>query len=204
MGLFVLGASSALVWSGITDPEGGTWAGLGRLMRGETAPDKAGATFGATVAALTSSGGGSGGGGRGGGTTSTPTPTPSPPTPAPSSTSGNVPKSPYSGLGAVKPHVAKAANEMGPMFGITSALGFRADAIDPNGHPAGLAVDFMVSDARGSALSAYALANRKRLRVGYVIWRQRINSGDGRGWRAMADRGSPTANHMDHVHVNFY
>jgi hypothetical protein len=24
------------------------------------------------------------------------------------------------------------------------------------------------------------------------------------GWRSMSDRGSPTANHMDHVHVSVY
>lgn len=38
----------------------------------------------------------------------------------------------------------------------------------------------------------------------YVIWRQRIISTDrkGEGWRLMPDRGSPTDNHMDHVHVS--
>jgi hypothetical protein len=191
LGLLVTGLSGALVWSGISDPEGGTWAGLGRLLRGETQPDKANAaSFTATVAAFTSAGA-SGSGGRGGGTTASPTP-------APSTSTG--PRTPYA-LGPVKPHVARAANEIGPMFGITSVGGYRAQGIDPNGHPAGLALDFMVSDARGSALAAYALAKRRRLRVSYVIWRQRINTGA--GWKSMADRGSATANHMDHVHVNF-
>ncbi|WP_425295888.1 hypothetical protein [Nocardia abscessus] len=35
----------------------------------------------------------------------------------------------------------------------------------------------------------------------YVIWRQRYN--DGNGWSYLEDRGSPTANHYDHVHVSF-
>ena len=34
-----------------------------------------------------------------------------------------------------------------------------------------------------------------------MIWRQRINLGE--GWRDMADRGSITQNHNDHVHVSF-
>jgi len=43
--------------------------------------------------------------------------------------------------------------------------------------------------------------NREELGVSYVIWRQRIDTGS--GFRPMADRGSPTANHFDHVHVSF-
>ncbi|MCV7097646.1 hypothetical protein H7H99_21600, partial [Mycobacterium kubicae] len=39
------------------------------------------------------------------------------------------------------------------------------------------------------------------LGVTYVIWQQRYN--DGNGWSTMENRGSPTANHMDHVHVSF-
>lgn len=214
--LVVIGGSSALVWSGITDPEGGTWAGIGRFIRGETQEDRAKpAGFLTTVAALTapSSSGTTGNGGSGQGSTSGTSTgatsgaghvannvpvTGSVPTPPPSYV-----KSVYS-LGPVLPHVVKAANEMGPMFAITSIGGYRTSAVDPTGHPAGRALDFMVSDlVRGGGLAAYALANRTRLKVEYVIWRQRINSGDGRGWRPMEDRGSPTANHMDHVHVNF-
>ena len=46
-----------------------------------------------------------------------------------------------------------------------------------------------------------ALRNQEALGISYVIWRQRINFGS--GWKPMEDRGSPTANHMDHVHVSF-
>jgi uncharacterized protein YbdZ (MbtH family) len=53
----------------------------------------------------------------------------------------------------------------------------------------------------GDALAAYVLAHRAELHVSYVIWQQRINLGG--GWSPMADRGSPTANHLDHVHVSF-
>lgn len=110
----------------------------------------------------------------------------------------------YDALG-VKPHVEAAARELAPRFGITSIGGYRASATDPNGHPAGLALDMMCNRLQGDALSAYARANAKRLSISYIIWRQRIwsDARSGEGWRAMEDRGSPTANHFDHVHLNF-
>lgn len=110
-------------------------------------------------------------------------------------------------LGPVKPWVKAAADELGPKFGITSVGGYRAEGSrDPEGHPSGLALDFMVSDkARGTALAEYARANARRLGVKYVIWRRRIWSVErnAEGWRLMEDRGSPTQNHYDHVHVSF-
>ncbi len=38
LSLIVLGGGSAAVWAGITNPEGGVWAGLGRMLRGEPEP----------------------------------------------------------------------------------------------------------------------------------------------------------------------
>jgi hypothetical protein len=105
-------------------------------------------------------------------------------------------------LPGVAPHVAAAADEVGSRFGIASigGVGARAGASD---HPSGHALDFMTTT--GDALAGYVVANAARLRVTYVIWRQRIWSVEraGEGWRAMEDRGSPTQNHMDHVHVSF-
>lgn len=71
-------------------------------------------------------------------------------------------------------------------------------------HAAGRALDIMTSaQGTGDAIAAYAQKNARALGVTEVIWQQRIwttqRSGD--GWRPMSDRGSPTANHMDHVHV---
>ncbi len=108
-------------------------------------------------------------------------------------------------LGPVKPWVEAAANELGPKFGITSIGGYRLSATDPDGHPAGRALDLMCTPAQGGPLAAYTQANARRLGVEYIIWQQRIWSVGraGEGWRPMSDRGSPTANHMDHVHVNF-
>lgn len=84
-----------------------------------------------------------------------------------------------------------------------------------NGHSphASRATDLMVStygtstaagSAKGDRLAEFATNNRKKFGIMYVIWKQRINSFDGRGWRAMENRGSITQNHFDHVHVSFY
>jgi hypothetical protein len=83
---------------------------------------------------------------------------------------------------------------------------------DPNvsntEHHSGFAADFMVfSDkALGDRIYDYLWANRGRLAVKHIIWQQSITSTvvDPGVRRAMADRGSPTENHMDHVHVLFF
>ncbi|SDD49570.1 hypothetical protein SAMN05660690_4373 [Geodermatophilus telluris] len=83
--------------------------------------------------------------------------------------------------------------------------GTRASAADPGGHPSGLALDYMVmSDtALGNAIVAYHVAHWDELGVDYLIYQQEMLSSPGGSWSAMADRGSATANHLDHVHVNY-
>jgi hypothetical protein len=103
-------------------------------------------------------------------------------------------------LGAVKPHVRAAAQFLGCTFDASDVLGVagRSNASD---HPGGRALDFVVDRATGDRLAACAARNRAALGVSYVIWRQRIDTGE--GFRPMEDRGSPTANHLDHVHISF-
>ncbi|WP_226925164.1 M23 family metallopeptidase [Georgenia thermotolerans] len=144
-------------------------------------------------------------------------PTPTPPAgpspsggPSPSATSpgtGAVPAVPASyDLGPVAPHTAAVAAEIGQRFAVAEIGGYRENAVDSGGHPAGLALDFMVGDdaAKGDAIVDYAIANATRLGIDYIIWRQRIwfAASPQDGWRLMDDRGSPTANHMDHPHIN--
>lgn len=74
-------------------------------------------------------------------------------------------------------------------------------------HHSGRALDFMVRNkAAGDWVRNYIWSNRKRLRLQHVIWYQKITStvtspGVVRG---MADRGSVTENHKDHVHALFF
>jgi hypothetical protein len=121
-----------------------------------------------------------------------PKPPPPPPSPVVCSSS----------LAGTVAHVAIAGHHLAQRFGVSlSAIGGRGPRGGTSDHPSGHALDFMVGRAAGDRIAAYALDHRAELSVTYVIWRQRYN--DGRGWRAMADRGSATANHMDHVHVSF-
>ncbi|KRB77389.1 hypothetical protein ASE01_11775 [Nocardioides sp. Root190] len=97
-----------------------------------------------------------------------------------------------------KVHAAVCAN-----FPEISAYGtFRSDGE----HSQGLAVDIMVSGARGWEIAEFVRANYQALGVNYVIYSQKIWSVDrsGEGWRGMSNRGSATANHYDHVHVTTY
>jgi hypothetical protein len=81
--------------------------------------------------------------------------------------------------------------------------GTRASAADPGGHPSGLALDYMCNPALGDAIAEYHIAHWNELGVEYVIWQQRMLSSPNGSWKAMENRGSATANHMDHVHVNY-
>jgi hypothetical protein len=89
-----------------------------------------------------------------------------------------------------------------PQF--TSFLGLRSSS---GYHGQGRAIDGMISNVSvGWDAARWLRANAKSLGVSEVIYRQQIwtvqRSSD--GWRSMSDRGSPTANHMDHVHVSVY
>lgn len=120
--------------------------------------------------------------------TTTPPPAPPPAPPCPTTLDG------------VKPHAAQVGHHIAGKFDVND-IGGATGRGGSGEHPLGLALDFMVDTATGNALADYVLANRQAFGVTYVIWRQRYN--DGSGWSAMEDRGSPTANHMDHVHVSF-
>jgi hypothetical protein len=85
-------------------------------------------------------------------------------------------------------------------FGITNIGGYRPG--DPRDHGTGHAVDVMItSKSQGDAVAAFVMAHAAEFHVKYIIWRQRIWYPGG-SWHAMADRGSITANHYDHVHVS--
>ncbi len=69
--------------------------------------------------------------------------------------------SPYS-LGPVQPQTAAVANTVGPMFGINTVGGWRDPATemyDPQGHPAGLALDFMTDDIPDGVAAGDRLAD---------------------------------------------
>ncbi|MGY1915290.1 hypothetical protein [Blastococcus sp. SYSU DS0973] len=110
--------------------------------------------------------------------------------------------------GAVRPQAQAAADAVVsnvPGAASITIGGTRASAADPGGHPSGLALDYMVMSnaALGDAIVAYHRAHWAELGVDYIIWQQRMLSSANGSWQPMANRGSPTANHMDHPHVNY-
>ena len=110
--------------------------------------------------------------------------------PTPSSTS-------YS---AWAPQVRPVVQEVAAGLGVSTVL------TRPGHSPTQeLAADFMVytDSGKGEAVTRYVIDNAARFGVEYVIWEQRIYLVSSGTWQAMEDRGSPTANHMDHVHVSF-
>ena len=73
-------------------------------------------------------------------------------------------------------------------------------------HSSGRAVDIMISGETGWDIARWVRSNRKQLGVSEIIYAQRIWTvqRSSEGWRPMASRGNPTANHYDHVHVSVY
>ena len=104
------------------------------------------------------------------------------------------------GLGRVKPWVRDAARFLSCLFDEPTLIGVSRRGRDSD-HPTGLALDLMVRGERGDRIARCALSNQEALGISYVIWKQRINYGD--GWERMEDRGSATENHFDHVHISF-
>jgi hypothetical protein len=74
-------------------------------------------------------------------------------------------------------------------------------------HGTGQAIDAMIaSSSVGWDIANWTRANASKLGVSEVIYYQKIWTvqRSSEGWRSMEDRGSPTANHYDHVHVSVY
>ena len=125
------------------------------------------------------------------------------------------PESPTIGGDGITPRMLSVRDEIDRRFGPFSSIGcLRAEA--GGEHPLGRACDFMLSTGgvmpsgsdvqRGYDIAAWAQANASRLGIMYIIYRQRIWDirNASAGWQPMADRGSITANHFDHVHVSVF
>jgi hypothetical protein len=72
-------------------------------------------------------------------------------------------------------------------------------------HASGKALDIMTTDkALGDQIAAFLQSHAAQLNLFDVIWWDRIWTPvrAAEGWRAYGNHGSPTANHMDHVHVS--
>ena len=91
---------------------------------------------------------------------------------------------------------------IGQKFGISNIGGYRPGGDGFNEHSTGRALDVMVGNdkSQGDAVKDFALANADAIDLKWAIWQQRLWYPGG-GSKKMEDRGSPTDNHMDHVHI---
>lgn len=116
-------------------------------------------------------------------------------------------------LGAVKAPTRAIAEEIAEKFDLPDypapyngpvIWGYNAGGAE---HGTGRALDIMLSNssALGDKIADHLWDNRVRYGVIQLIYRRRIKSTrvDPGVWRYMGDRGSPTENHMDHIHVLF-
>lgn len=111
--------------------------------------------------------------------------------------------------GGLNPGAAWLKNYIQQKWGAISDIGgYRAE--DGYGeHSSGNALDIMIPSwqsadgvSLGNTVASFLAANKDTLPVYGMIWQQK-SYGYGGSWggKAMEDRGSPTQNHMDHIHV---
>lgn len=148
-----------------------------------------------------SSGGGSSGGGSSGGTSGT-----SGPSTSPAGNTGGPRSHGETGIpDGLRQNAANGARVVREM-GFDGTIGGIGQRPGPSDHPDGNAIDVMTMDdtESGRDIAEHFRANHDDLGVKYVIYQQMIASPSSNWeWRPMEDRGSPTANHMDHVHISF-
>ena len=90
---------------------------------------------------------------------------------------------------------------------VESIGGWRPTDAVSDDHPSGRAVDVMIPNYEsgegkklGDEIRDYVLGNKDAFNVEYLIWRQQYVPAEGEP-NQMEDRGSPTQNHFDHVHI---
>lgn len=116
----------------------------------------------------------------------------------------NIPAPGRSVLG-LKPKAMVVYNAVTARWSFSSIGGYRATNNRSN-HGQGGAIDFMLTpgrdSAKGWAVANYLAANASAFQIDHIIFEQKIWTPYRPYWRPMANRGSITANHYDHVHVS--
>lgn len=112
------------------------------------------------------------------------------------------PLAPLGGEGGLKPIAVLMRRLMFKLWPkINDIGGYRANDPYPE-HPSGRALDVMTPDLKtGDEVNGWVHANSKKFPIEHTLWKQKFRpQGDPNG-SPMEDRGSPTQNHMDHVHA---
>ncbi len=110
---------------------------------------------------------------------------------------------PWDGEGGMKPIAVLVRRLIHGLWPEVSTIGgYRPSDPFPD-HPSGQALDIMISDlGLGNAVKQWLMDNKQLFDLNYTIWQQKYEPASG-GGNIMEDRGSPTQNHMDHIHSLF-
>jgi uncharacterized protein YgiM (DUF1202 family) len=112
----------------------------------------------------------------------------------------------------LQPNAIKVHRAMRARFPQITVYGGVRPSVIPD-HEQGRALDCMIPNyqsasgrAFGYEAAAWAKANARSLGINYIIWDQHIwnITRDSEGWRFMADRGSDSANHKNHIHITVF
>ena len=106
------------------------------------------------------------------------------------------------GSRGLRPWPSAVRSRVAAQFGITTIGGYRPGS-GTSDHHTGRAIDIMVTGDAGTEIADWFREHAGELDVKYVIWQQGYWHPGMTSYRPMADRGSITANHWDHVHVSF-
>ncbi|MFT4218684.1 MAG: SH3 domain-containing protein [Micropruina sp.] len=110
-------------------------------------------------------------------------------------------KVPSGSVLGLKPEAMVVYRAVMARWDVKNVGGWRAHSLSV--HQFGRAIDFMTysNTSQGYAIRDFLVAHAKEFGVDHIIYRQQIWTPYRPTWRHMPDRGSATANHMDHVHV---
>lgn len=104
----------------------------------------------------------------------------------------------------LKPKAMVVYNAVTARWSFKSIGGYRKSSL--SNHQYGGAIDFMltpgVDSGKGWEIAKYLVANASEFGIDHIIFEQKIWTPRNPNWRGMANRGSITANHYDHVHVS--
>ena len=111
-------------------------------------------------------------------------------------------------ISGTRPHVKAAGQILGDYFRFADSEmgGVRPNALPD--HPSGVAIYFMGGSNIARCSNLFTAVHSRPavwdyLNIQHLIWQQTYYDAPGKVGSRMADRGSPTANHMDHVHIIF-
>lgn len=113
----------------------------------------------------------------------------------------------YGGVGGIRLWAGELQRLIKQLFPAVHQIGgYRPYDPYPD-HPSGEAIDVMIPAWNtkagvmlGNRVKDFVMRNARPLHVDYAIWRQAMWY-PGRAPQGMGDRGSPTQNHYDHVHI---